>query len=313
MTRSRDNYFRYLPAVRDLGGWGIWVSAAGYTRVPPASPYPTTPHPADHHFEWSRGRVLDALQIVLVTGGRGWLETRALGPRRVEPGMAFALVPGIWHRYRPSPQTGWEESWVEVQGPLVDELRSRQVVSPDAIIRRNALAVGLDAALEAVHDRVRAAGPGLDPELSAHAFRVLALWDKAGDLRLGVPKIAQAVARAERRLNERLEQPIDVQALAAELGVAYSHFRRSFKAQTGYAPWEYVIHQRLAAARRILASTDSMLAEIAERLGFNSAFHLSRAFRQAFGLSPAHWRQQLMQGHERSRATARKTPSRARG
>jgi AraC-like DNA-binding protein len=295
MTTARGDYFKYLPTQPDFGGWGVGVSAAGFTRVPPGSPYPPSHHPADHHFKWARGRVLGALQIVLIGAGRGWLETRALGRCAIEPGTAFILVPGMWHRYRPVPATGWEESWIELQGPLVNELRARGSISPEAIIRRGALAAGLDDALEAVHAAVRRAGPEFDPELAAHATRVLALWVKSRAVMPVAPKAALAIARAERQLHAGLAEPMSMAKLAREVGLAHSHFRRTFKAHTGFAPWQYVIHQRLARARRLLASTDATLADIGAQLGFSSAFHLSRAFRQEFGVSPDQWRKKLTQ------------------
>lgn len=99
-------------------------------------------------------------------------------------------------------------------GPASGRSPLRVVARPGARCaprRRSALAAGLTGALEAVHDRAHSAGLSFDPELSAHAFWVLALWAKSRELALGAPKIVQAVACAERRLNEQLEQPINVQ------------------------------------------------------------------------------------------------------
>jgi hypothetical protein len=77
--------------------------------------------------------VLEALQIVFISAGRGWFESPATGCRVVEPGMAFLILPKTWHRYRPDPSTGWTESWLEVQGPIVENLiRARVFSAPTA-------------------------------------------------------------------------------------------------------------------------------------------------------------------------------------
>ena len=76
-------------------------------------------------------------------------------------------------------------------------------------------------------------------------------------------------------------------SLAQRVGMSYSAFRRSFQKHTGFAPWKYV---RLTNARHRLSATDISLAELAEDLGFSSAFHLSTAFRQEFGMSPRQWK-----------------------
>jgi AraC-like DNA-binding protein len=271
----------------------VGVTAAGIARIAAGSAYPPPKHPADHHFSWERGRQLEAFQILLVVSGRGWFETKETGLIPVEAGTAFMLFPRVWHRYRPDPETGWEESWVEMQGPVIEELYNQRVLDPSEPIRRNALAAGLDAAIEAIHSQVRALNRGFDPELSALALNTLTLWDRSGQSSPQRSRLAGAVSEAEHYLANHLVEPVNIEALARRLGVAYSHFRRAFKQHTGYAPWQYVIQQRLVRARRLLAASDITLDEAAERLGFSSAFHLSSAFKQVFRVPPDRWRRQL--------------------
>lgn len=292
MPRPLD-YFRYFSVTPDLGRWGVALTAAGFTSIPPRSSYPPRQHPTDHHFGWEHGRVLEALQIVWIPRGRGRFESRPTGLRSIEAGTAFVVVPKVWHRYRPDSDTGWVESWIEVQGRLVDDLITAKVFSAADAVRPIKLDAGLETALDAVHVRARTAGHGFDPELAAAAMGVLAAWDKAARLQPTRSRMARAIAAAEQHFAENLAEPVNVEELAHKLGVAYSHFRRAFKAHTGFAPWQYVVHLRLSRARRLLAASDATLDDVATRLGFSSAFHLSSAFKQAFGIAPEHWRRNL--------------------
>lgn len=295
MTSSRRNYFRYLPATHELKRWGLGVTAAGWTHVRPGAAYPPEMHPEDHQLNWKHGRVLDALQIVLIPSGSGFLETKATGKRRIEAGMVFLLLPGVWHRYRPDPETGWTESWIEVQGPVVDALLHDGVFSAASILHRGGIDGGIEEALESIHHLTRKGSPVFHPTLSATAMKLLALCSmisKSGNHKQA-PRIEKAVHEAERYLNEHHAEPVNVEQLAASLGVAYSHFRRAFRAQTGMSPWRYVIHLRLTRARRMLASGDAKLDDIASHVGFSSGFHLSNAFKQAYGESPDTWRRSL--------------------
>ena len=43
-------------------------------------------------------------------------------------------------------------------------------------------------------------------------------------------------------------------------------------------------------AKNLLINTDEKVNEIAEKIGYNSADHFSRVFRQTFGCSPADFR-----------------------
>lgn len=287
------DYFRYFAVSPEIERWGVGLTAAGFTRVLPGALYPAGRHPPDHHFGWERGRVLDAMQIVLITEGRGLFETKTTGRRVIEAGTGFVILPNVWHRYRPDPARGWAESWIELRGGVPARLIAAGVISPATAVRKIDPAAGLDAALEAVHARARHAGAGFDPELAAAALGVLAAWDKARQVQPARSRILRAVTVAERHLTGHLSEPVSVAALARRLGVAYSHFRRAFKEHTGFSPWQYVLHLRLARARRLLAASDAALDEIATRLGFSSAFHLSTAFKRAYGQAPQHWRQKL--------------------
>ncbi len=293
MPKTEKNYFRYFSPGPAAAPWGLAVTAAGYTEIAPGAAYPPTRHPADHEFDWSRGRTLAALQVVLISAGAGWFESRPTGRKRVTAGSAFLVLPGVWHRYQPDGRTGWTESWVELRGPVVDRLRRAGVVQAAAAVRRQTEAVGLNEVLEAVHARARAAGRGFDPELAALAMGVLAAWWRVGEARPAQSRTLRAIVEAERYLAAHHTEPVNVQALAARCGVAYSHFRRQFREHTGYAPWQYVLRLRLVRARRLLVAGDAPLDGIAAELGFSSAFHLSSAFKQAFGRAPDHWRREM--------------------
>jgi AraC-like DNA-binding protein len=297
MPKRADSYFRYFAATADINLWGLGVTAAGFTQIPPHVGYPPARHPADHHFDWERGRVLDALQIVLITGGRGAFETRQGGVHTIETGAAFVLIPGVWHRYRPERDMGWVESWVEICGPLVDRLIRRGVFQAETAVRAGALEAGLDAALETIHARSRAGPAGFDAERAAGAFAALAAWKKSEQSTSSRhDRLTAAVEEAERYLADHHAEPVNIEQLARRLGVAYSHFRRAFKTHTGFAPWQYVLHLRLARAGRLMAASDATLDAIAAQVGFSSGFHLSSAFKQEHGMAPNRWRQELGRG-----------------
>lgn len=294
MPKPPTNYFRYLPVSRVSLSWGIAVSAAGRTHVVAGSRYPAGRHPDDHALDWQRGRILETLQIVLITAGRGILETGASKPQAIEAGAAFMLFPKTWHRYRPDESTGWDESWLELTGATVDRLLRERAFVPTQPFLPPAEAVGLERALDAVHAQVQTSHSSLDPELAARGFAVLAAWKSGADTPRRQTRLHQAVELAERHLSDHASEPVNIAALARRLGVAYSHFRHAFQLHTGYAPWRYVTHLRLTQGKRMLVGSDATLEKIAAHLGFSSSFHFSSAFKRTFGLSPKAWRKSIV-------------------
>lgn len=288
ITPMRD-YARYYPHAPFLEKWGLWISASGIATIPSGHPYPPQGHPPDHHFDWKKGRTLDALLILVITKGKGWLETRESGRRLVEAGMAFFLLPGAWHRYRPDRSTGWTESWVEIRGPLAEGLIGEESFLSQKIVRSPAEIPGLEELMRRIHSL--ADDPASTrPELAAEAMRCLALLAKGAHESPSRESCARLSLRAERYLSEHHAEPLDMQEVARKLGLSYSGFRRSFSKLTGLSPWQYVLRLRLERARRLLSAGDEKLEEIASRLGFSSAFHLSSAFKKAYNQSPSNWR-----------------------
>ncbi|MBI5380354.1 MAG: helix-turn-helix transcriptional regulator [Opitutae bacterium] len=288
------NYFRYLPLQNTATIWGAAISAAGYTRVSPHASYPPSNHPTNRSFSWEGGRKLDALQIVLIETGKGVFETERSGLQLIESDTAFVLFPGVRHRYKPDSEVGWTESWIEVQGPLVERLcRQHDFMSIGKSVVCAENLIGLEESLNEVHRLLRRDPVDCHAELSALAIRILAIWTDQGRSKTNPDPSARGVARAEAWLAEHVAEQIDMAELARKLGMSYSHFRRVFKIHTGVAPWQYLLHLRLAKARQLFVNDRITLADAAERLGFNSAFHLSSAFKNHYGKSPLHWKRDL--------------------
>lgn len=97
------------------------------------------------------------------------------------------------------------------------------------------------------------------------------------------PQVREAVMEMRRNLGD----PPSIPALAARVGMSERAFRDAFQAVMDWTPKRYLDRLRLEKAAELLRQNRSSLAEIAEALGYSSPFHLSRAFRELFGVPPS--------------------------
>jgi AraC-like DNA-binding protein len=116
--------------------------------------------------------------------------------------------------------------------------------------------------------------------------------------------IDERVQQAQLIIARRYHEAIVVEELARELHIGYSYFRQAFKAQTGLSPKQYQLQIRLQKAQDFLANTSRSVGEIAEILGFNTAYHLSSQFKNHVGLAPLIWKTRLAR-HAKSRKQSR--------
>jgi AraC-like DNA-binding protein len=158
------------------------------------------------------------------------------------------------------------------------------VLTGKRIVDRIELVNGFDSALHwyrthkiPLHDAAGQIGATagmarLLPDLQAPAFPV--------------PELAPALAA----LHDDSQTPWSNTALARLVGMSVSTFERQFRQHLQTSPMQFLRRLRLARAAAALSQTSNSIAEIALRFGFSDQSHLSRQFKQLYGMPPSQWR-----------------------
>jgi AraC-like DNA-binding protein len=94
-------------------------------------------------------------------------------------------------------------------------------------------------------------------------------------------------------------EQIPIAELASMSGVTESHLIRAFHRDFGLPPHAYHMRLRLAAASELLSSGVS-ISTTAYECGFADQSHLSRQFKEVYGLSPAVWAASVAETPRRS-------------
>jgi transcriptional regulator GlxA family with amidase domain len=89
---------------------------------------------------------------------------------------------------------------------------------------------------------------------------------------------------------ERLDEPLDVAAMARHAGVSPRTFARRFREETGTTPLQWLLAQRVLEARRLLEESDLPVEEVAWRCGFGTAASLREHFRRTTATTPSAYR-----------------------
>lgn len=94
-------------------------------------------------------------------------------------------------------------------------------------------------------------------------------------------------------IRANLAENISVTELSSLLSMAPSHFSRVFKASFGLTPYRFVMHERVQAAKVLLASDGMTASQIAMAFGFATQSHFAKVFRQFSGVSPKQYKMGL--------------------
>lgn len=84
---------------------------------------------------------------------------------------------------------------------------------------------------------------------------------------------------------------LNVETLAASMGLERTQFYRKIKSITNYSPVELVRNIRLKKARNLLKTTDRSISEIAYEVGFSTPAYFTKCFREKFGETPSEVRE----------------------
>lgn len=103
------------------------------------------------------------------------------------------------------------------------------------------------------------------------------------------------LARTLHLIHQHPERPWTIESLAVASGTSRATLARHFSAEVGVAPMTYLTERRLWRARQLLGSSVMSLEEIAQQVGYSTAFSLSKAFKRRFGQAPTLLRQSEME------------------
>jgi AraC family transcriptional regulator len=129
-------------------------------------------------------------------------------------------------------------------------------------------------------------GSGIDDHAYAETLGLLVLWE----LRHSAdPKYSQSnpvrgglTALQLRRIKE----------LASLVGLSQFHFIRGFKCSVGRSPYQYMLSERISAAKGMLLKSDLSIADVALAVGFSDAIQLNRVFGKLIGVTPTAFRRE---------------------
>lgn len=102
----------------------------------------------------------------------------------------------------------------------------------------------------------------------------------------------QRVQRGIDYIEAHLDAEVDVGSVARQAGISPWHFQRIFKALTQETLAAYIRARRFSQSLQRLAQSRERVLEIALASGFESQASFTRAFKAAFGITPARYRQQ---------------------
>lgn len=145
----------------------------------------------------------------------------------------------------------------------------------------------------------RGSGPAAELFYEGAVAKAIALvMDRARSLEADADRDAKGHVRISRRernlmgclasyIDEHLDEDLSCERLARRACMGQTKFKEVFGACFGRTPHAYVTDARMRAASELLADGELTVAEVAARVGYQTASAFARAYRAATGRSPS--------------------------
>lgn len=216
---------------------------------------------------------------------------------RPGPGSLLALSPGIPHTELPS-DTPPRYIAILIERDFFEARLSEYPVKQDVVFRgeyHDALE-GLLTLLKKFMAEAAEELPGFRGMLRALSSEIChSVIRSIFRISPGSDRISARIEidRVIEHMHAHLSGKITLEDMARVAGMSPSHFSRVFRLEAGVSPGEYLSRVRMERARRLLASGDDSITDIAISCGFGSPAYLSGRFVKKFGLSPRQFRDSL--------------------
>lgn len=88
---------------------------------------------------------------------------------------------------------------------------------------------------------------------------------------------------------------LELDTLAEVSKISEVYLRKLFKNEFGISPKQYITRLRISRAKQLLKNSGTPISKVAEKCGFASLYHFSRAFKASVGYTPSEYRSKQSQ------------------
>ncbi|MFF2135362.1 AraC family transcriptional regulator [Streptomyces sp. NPDC058193] len=210
------------------------------------------------------------------------------------PGTVLMINPEVPHTARAGVPEGWAYATLYPSSQVINDIAA-ELMNTRGTVGFAETGVTDPRAARLITEVHRAAEEGnalaADSVLRLLVAQLIDRHGSAMPARVSHVAGARDAARARALLEERMERPPTLEALAADLGTSPFALLRAFKKQYGMPPHTWLTDARVRRARRLL-DTGTAPAEAAVAVGFTDQPHLNRHFTRIVGVPPGAYRRE---------------------
>lgn len=236
--------------------------------------------------------------LILTLGGKGLLQVNGVSSLLHEGTIAW-LDSSMLYSHRCEPRHAhWSYLWVGFVGYGLDALFDSLGVVANPVFDMKAVH-NLQGVFEGILDEVEGRGFFADSQCFALLAQLISSLVSERAYNGDAGGAVQRLQRVMEAVRADLARAWTVAELAPAANLSQAQLFRRFRQRTGTTPIDWLRHERVNAAKRLLMVTDEHIGKIAARCGYPDPFHFARDFKKLVGVTPSEFRRQGESGRPR--------------
>jgi AraC-like DNA-binding protein/quercetin dioxygenase-like cupin family protein len=224
-----------------------------------------------------------SVEYVLRGRGRLVLHGRTHG---LLPGRVFAYGPGVRHDITSDPADPLVKYFVDFSGTAGLKLMQSARLAPGEVAQVFPPHEAQGIFDELIHAGLN--GTNHAAKLCARLLECLLLKIAGAPAPLEgkETRAFTTYQQCRQHVQEHFLRLKTLEQLAQECHLDAAYLCRLFRRYDHQSPYQYLLRLKLNAAAELMQSSEVLVKQVAEQVGFSDPFHFSRAFKSVFGLSP---------------------------
>lgn len=211
---------------------------------------------------------------------------------QIKSGQGFLAFPGQITTYISDHHHPWEYIWLEFDGLRVREALEIASLSPDTpLYRAHSKDLRENMVKEMTYIVENKDAPPF--HLIGHLFLFVDYLTRSA-AHLVLPKGSKLrdfyIKEALTFIEQNFQNDISVEDIAVACKLNRSYFGKIFHDAVGKSPQQFLLNYRMIKATELLKLTQLSVGDIGNAVGYPNPLHFSRAFKNVYGVSPKHWR-----------------------